>query len=642
MTELPTQLFGITLPPAPAALQPVITPDLSQFYRPDEYAINDLKAALKKMIEAEITDEDWASKLPVREAAAVAEADFAIPCHAYAKLQKMAPFAAAQALAEQFSTSPHKPPQVTSFTAHPQGFLNVSVSLPKLGEDILQQVEKLGDRYGQQNIGEAKVVVIDSSSPNIAKELTVGHLRPTVSGESLGRLYQAGGYTVIRDNHLGDWGTQFGKIIRAYELWKDEIPEFASDPNSLKGLQKLYQRINTEIDNQKAAADAKGKTDRRDQNVDSELEEAGRDWFRRLEAGDPEAEKMWHWVSEISIKELNTVYRELDSHFEYMIGESQMVGMTSEINQTLVNNGLAKPGKSGDSLVVEFPEETKIPAVLIRKSDGTSLYITRDIATLITRQAWFNPAVVIYPVGAEQALHFQQLFAIYRQLSGNESLKLVYIPLGTVKINGGKMSSRKGNIIELQTLIDTAKEVAGAKLADNLEKGRSSATSAETAEIIRQVAIGTTVYLDLKASRTRGINIQDLAQEVDFSGNTAAYLQYAAARANKIGKTAAEQNVKIDSELELPFTDSLAQLLVKKIGLYPLIVAEALDTNEPAVVSVYLFELASLFNRFYHDLLVLKESDEQLRNERLRLTAAVAQVIRNGLQILMIEVPEKM
>lgn len=507
-------------------------------------------------------------------------------------------------------------------------YLNVRLDAERVGTSIVRDIEANGSKYGELNIGDGATVVLDTSSPNIAKEMTVAHLRSTVIGESLARLYQNCGYRVIRDNHLGDWGTQFGILGRAYELWGNEVPELQDDP--IKGLLKLYVRMNQAIEEESGGDDG-----------ESDLKQQGLEWFRRLENGDPAARELWQWALNISLVEANRLYERLGSNFEYILGESQYVGMLPSVLSAMERSGLAGRDDKGRT-VIDLTDE-KLGQLPIQKSDGTSLYATRDLATLAARTAWFNPDRIIYVVGGEQQHYFRQVFKVfekYSKMTGEQPPETEHVYFGMVKLPEGKMSTRKGNIIFLEEVIDEAVSRARKIVAEHAASDNLEFTDDEIDEIAEKVGVGAVIYSELRQGRTRNIDF-DWDEVLSFSGNSGPYIQYTNARINALFRRL-EPDYQVDFDKPLTLAGEMESGLALKLGEFPDAIRSAAEKNEPSLIAEYLYELSSVFNSFYKNHPVLNAESKDVKDTRLRLSDATATVLRRGMHLLGLPIPEKM
>lgn len=615
--------FGIVVPALPKSDIPIVSPDLKSFPNPLDYPWAATEHRLQEQASA-IGEQAGGIELPVVEAPSNVDADFAIACHKLAKPLRKAPGVIASELAAQYNTNPSIP-YVVKAEATQSGYLNFELDIQPFGNAVLHSIEHAKEQYGQENIGEGKTVMTDASSPNVAKYMSVGHLRSTVIGESLARIYKAGGYQVIRDNHLGDWGTQFGMLGRAKELWGKEIDQELPTADPVQKLYRLYVKMHEEIEQQKAA-----------NNGDSTLEQEGREWFKRLENSDPEALALLHETTGQSIQEFRRVYDLLGSKYEYFLGESFYVPMIPDLLRTLQQKDIVHPDDRG-GLSVDFPEESKLNRLMVQKSDGTSLYSTRDLAALVARTAWFHPDKILYVVGGDQKEYFKQVFATFDKLAQGEGPKPEHVSFGLITLPEGKMSTRRGRVIFLEDVLSESIARARAKITET----NRDLSPVEVEKIAQQVGVGAVIYMDLGQSRERNIKF-DWDQALSFDGNSAPYIQYAHARGKSILKKAADEHIRPNTKQEAVFTLPIEVDLVKHLSKFSSVIAEAIKTNEPSTIAAYTYKTAELFSKFYRDANILREQDTITRNTRLRLAEATTQVIANGLNLLGIAAPEKM
>lgn len=615
-------MFGINIPMLPDSQLPIHRPDLLKLKNPEDYAWVAIVRDVQKFA-TNLRKEKGVSELRVVEPPAEAHADLAVACFPLAKVEKKAPTLIAENLATELNDQ-NKNPFIKKVRAD-KGYLNFELNHDTLGNAVLNDVEQQGKEYGVQNLGQGATIVIDSSGPNVAKFMSVGHLRSTVIGESLSRIYRAAGYTVIRDNHLGDWGTQFGMLGHAYDLWANEIPAIRDGTDPVKGLYELYVKIHEEVESEKKA----------NPDGESSLEKAGRAWFSKLENGDPEALKMLKWATTQSLAEFKKVYKLLGAEFEYMLGESFYVGMLPEVIESLVEKGIAE--KDDKSATIVNLEDKKLHRLVIQKSDGASLYSTRDLATLAARTTWFAPEKILYVVGGDQADYFKQVFETFKKWSQGKGPNVDHVGFGMISLPEGKMSTRKGRVIFLEDVLSEVITRARRKI-DEADRGL---TEKEKENVARQIGVGAVIYFDLGQGRERNIKF-DWDQALSLEGNSAPYIQYSHARARSVLRKAQNAGINVNYNQEATFTEPAEQMLVKHLSKFPDAIRKALDTNQPSAVAEYTFQAANLFSQLYQENALLVEKDPKKRNTRLRLTSAAAQVISNGLQLLGIEVPFKM
>lgn len=500
-------------------------------------------------------------------------------------------------------------------------FVNIETHKEKLYRDVLSQILEMGERYGENDINAGRIVVIDYSAPNIAKPIGVGHLRSTIIGQALANIYYKTGYSVIKDNHLGDWGTQFGSLIYAYQEWGDEN-KIAKNP--IGELKDLYVRFHKFVEEH------------------PEVKDSARELFVRLEKKDPELIALWKRFRDLSLQDFERVYKRLGVLFDINIGESYF----TESANKLVDECLEKLSKDichkddvSDAVIVEQMED--IPSFLLRKQDGTSLYLSRDLATLNFRIKTFHPHAILYVVGDEQNLNFRQLFALAQRMGYLENMEAKHINFGMVLRDGKKMSTREGTLIELEELMSQSVN----KSREILLQKNPEANPQELDKVSEIVGIGAIVYNDLRQSRIKNISF-DWKRMLDLEGGSAVYLQYSCVRINSILRKLVEiygetEIDKLDKN-EISFEHQSEFVLAKKLMLFPEIIVKAQKTDSPHHIAVHLEELASLFNSFYDEISIIKTEDLKLRASRTALCQSVALVIKTGLSLLGIKVPEKM
>lgn len=648
----PDKYGGIEIPRMPVPLVPIREPDLANIKRPQDYALASAKASIRARVElaAGSLNLQSADIPPVGLAPAKVEGDLAFSSHSFARQVGRSPGEIAEQLAARINDG------VTDHRALAvNGFVNFNLDRDNFAARVLSEVEDTGDKYGHQNIGEGQTVVIDYSSPNTAKPMNVAHLRSTAIGWSLALIYEATGHRVITDNHIGDWGTQFGILGLAYEKWGDEIPELRDNTDPIKGLFALYVRINNEIDRQKEPERAplqaeldliSDKKSRRARElkqqinkIEAPLELEGKAWFRKLEEGDGDARKLLDWALQISSVELDKVYDLLGSKFNYVLGESEYVSMIPSLLEELKRRGLTSENSGEVAVNLQDKGLEDLP---IRTPDGRSLYSTRDIGALTARDVWFNPAEVVYVVGEEQGGYFGQVFAAFDKLTDGKHPMLTHVGFGEVKLPRGRMSTRRGNVVFLQDVLDESINRA----RERIDSVGTISDDAQKARVARQIGVGAVVFSEVGGSRKRNITY-DVDQALDLSKQSAPSVQYAYARTRAILERAANEGVSIDNQA---LSENVAQdrefALIKQISAYPDAVSEALAAKEPSIVAQSILEIAAALNHLHQNDRIFSSAnvsvDDDTRNTRLRLIRAGGQVIKNGLGLLGIEAPEKM
>ena len=526
--------------------------------------------------------------------------DIAFPAFSLAKTERKAPQIIAADIAEKIDTAHFDKVVATG------PYVNFFLSKAEISGQVIKEVIKDGADYGQQNEGNNQNITIDLSSPNIAKPFSVGHLRSTVIGDALSNIFRKIGYNTIKINHLGDWGKQFGLLMVAYKKWGSQE---AVEANPIDELLKLYVRINAKIEN------------------DPSLDEEGRLWFKKLEDGDPEATELWQWFRDESLTEFNRIYELLGVEFDSLNGEAFYNDKMDEGIQILEDKGLLQESKGAS--IVDL-EDFNLPPAMIKKSDGATLYITRDIATAIYRARTYNFVKNVYVVGQEQANHFRQLKAVLKKMGFDWSDDMIHVDFGLVTKNRQKLSTRKGNIILLEpTLLEAISRAKSQIEAKNPDLEDKEA-------VARAVGVGAVKFYDLKTDRRNGYDF-DLEAMVSFEGETGPYIQYAYARIQSILRKA---NFQPDAEATYSLNDPESWEIIKLLQDFGRVVKRAADNYEPSLIAKYAISLAQAFNKYYAHTRILDESPE--RDSRLALSYSTAVVLKEALRLLGVEAPEKM
>lgn len=526
--------------------------------------------------------------------------DIAFPAFSLAKVERKAPQAIATEIAEKIDQSAFEKVVATG------PYVNFFLDKSKISDHVIKSVITAGADYGQQDEGHGQNVTIDLSSPNIAKPFSVGHLRSTVIGDALSNLYRKMGYNTIKINHLGDWGKQFGLLMVAYKKWGSKE---AVEANPIDELLKLYVRINAEIEQ------------------DPELDEEGRKWFKKLEDGDPEATELWQWFRDESLVEFNRIYKLLDVEFDSLNGEAFYNDKMDEGVQILEDKGLLKESKGAS--IVDL-DDISLPPAMIKKSDGATLYITRDIATAMYRARTYNFVKNIYAVGQEQSNHFRQLKAVLKKMGFDWSDDMVHVDFGLVTKNRQKLSTRKGNIILLEPTLQEAISRAKAQI----EEKNPELENKE--EVAHAVGVGAVKFYDLKTDRRNGYDF-DLEAMVSFEGETGPYVQYAYARIQSILRKA---NFTPSADATYSLNDPESWEIIKLLQDFSRIVKRAAENYDPSLIAKYAISLAQAFNKYYAHTRILDESPE--RESRLALSYSTAVVLKEALRLLGVQAPEKM
>ena len=504
-------------------------------------------------------------------------------------------------------------------------FVNIGVAPTRYAQAVIAEVLEQAEKYGHNDVGYGETLIVEFSSPNIARKMHVGHLRTTIIGNAIRNILQALGYHVIADNHLGDWGTNFGTLLAAHQIW-GWPPEMESDP--IEALVQIYARFNTAANGDKDKGIA----------PNPELQDLARDWFRRLEQGDPDARAIWKQLIDITLQEFARTYERLDVKFDVQHGESFYEPLLATVIQEALDKGVAKVEPDG-AISVSFDE--KMPSFLLRKRDGATLYQTRDVATGIYRWREYTPHRNIYVVGQEQKLHFQQVFETLRRLGYKEIAdRSTHISFGPVtNAEGNRFSMRKGNSIFLDEVLDEGLTRAQAVIASKIAEGKTELSPAEQAEVSQIVGIGAIIYNDLYQDPERGIRF-DWDKMLAFDGNSAPYIQYTYARCRSILRKAGTTDLTAADYSLLVAPEE--QAVVKQLARYPQVVRRAGLEYAPAVVAESVYSIAREFARFYHEQPVLEAPTPKLMLARLGLVEAVSQVLKNGLGLLGIKAPERM
>lgn len=529
--------------------------------------------------------------------------DFAFPCFKLAKTMRKAPNLIAEGIASSMADSP-----IFEKVENKGGYVNFFLDKKALTKATLDEVIDKADGYGGSDIGKGKKVIVEYSSPNIAKPFHIGHIRSTVIGNSIYKIYDFLGYDTVRINHLGDYGTQFGKMIVAYRKWgkKEEV-----EKEPIKTLLGLYVKFHEEAESH------------------PELEDEARHVFKKLEDGEEEEVQLWKWFREESLKEFNRVYDMLGITFDSYAGESFYSDKMDRITDMMAEKGLLK--KSDGAEIVDLSEYGMSPA-LIRKKDGSTLYITRDIAAAVYRKEHYNFDKNIYVVAAQQNLHFQQWFKIIELMGFDWANQCVHINFGLVSLDDGTMSTRKGKVVFLEDVLNRAVE----KTAEIIKEKNVAKDDLE--KVAKQVGIGAVVFNELSNNRIKDY-VFSWDKVLNFEGETGPYVQYTHARACSVLRNA---GVELTKDVDFSYiSGESAYELTKLILRFPQIVQDAADKYEPSVVTRHIVDIAQKFNKFYHDEHILVENKEE-QKAKLLLVEAARQTLLNGLRLLGMEAPEKM
>lgn len=526
--------------------------------------------------------------------------DVAFPAFSLAKVYRKAPQQIAADLAEKIDSANFEKIEVVG------PYLNFFMNKELISKKVLQTVVKEKEHYGDSNIGNQGTVPIDMSSPNIAKPISMGHLRSTVIGNSIGFIMEKIGYQPIRINHLGDWGTQFGKLIVAYKKWGTEEAVKAEPINELLRLYVQFHEV---------------------AETEPELNEEARAWFKRLEEGDKEAIQLWQWFRDESMKEFNKIYDLLEVRFDSLNGEAFYNDKMDEIVKLLEEKHLLNEDKGAE--IVDLSAYDLNPA-LIKKSDGATLYITRDLAAALYRKRTYDFKQSLYVVGNEQSYHFKQLKAVLKEMGFDWSDDMHHIPFGLITQGGKKLSTRKGKIVLLEEVLNEAIQSAKEQISEkNPDLENKDA-------VAKQVGVGAVIFHDLKNDRLNTFDF-NLEEVVRFEGETGPYVQYTHARAVSL----LEKAGFVPSETaDYALNDDTSWEVVKLVQKYPETVLSAGEKYEPSVIAKHAIKLAQAFNKYYAHTKILA-NDEQ-KEARLALVYAVTVLLKEDLRLLGLHAPDKM
>ncbi len=526
--------------------------------------------------------------------------DVAFPTFALAKIFRKAPQQIAADIAEKIDSTDFEKIEVVG------PYLNFFMNKTVISQAVLKEVVANGNHFGDSNIGNENNVTIDMSSPNIAKPISMGHLRSTVIGNSISLILAKIGYQPVKINHLGDWGTQFGKLIVAYKKWGSaEAVKAAPITELLRLYVEFHERAETE----------------------PVLNDEARAWFKKLEEDDAEALELWQWFRDESLKEFNNIYDMLGITFDSFNGEAFYNDKMAEVVTMLEEKHLLKEDQGAE--IVDLEAYNLNPA-LIKKSDGATLYITRDLAAAIYRKRTYNFEKSLYVVGNEQTVHFKQLKAVLKEMGFDWSDNMEHIKFGLITKDGKKLSTRKGKIVLLEEVLNEAKDSA---LQQIVEKNPDLPNKEEVAH---QVGVGAVIFHDLKNDRLNNFDF-DLKEVVRFEGETGPYVQYTHARAMTILEKA---NFKPDAKVSYQLNDADSWEIIKLLQTYPETVTQAADQYEPSVIAKHAIKLAQAFNKYYAHTKVLVE--DQGKEARLALVYAVTVILKEDLRLLGVEAPNKM
>ena len=561
---------------------------------------NELAIILGKAIEEEDTNEVLSAiEIPPNKEMG----DFAFACFKLAKKLRNAP----QKIAVEIKSKIEKPDFIKDIKVE-GAYINFYIESTVLAKKVIDEVLEKGESYGETNIGKGRNVVIDYSSPNIAKPFHVGHLRSTAIGNALYNIYNAIGYKSVGVNHLGDWGTQFGKLIVAYKKWGEKE---AVEREGIQELNRIYVKFHEEAEK------------------DEKMNDEARAWLVKMQDGDEEALELWRWFKDISMIEFERIYEKLGIKFDYNTGESFYSDKMDAVVEELREKELLT--ESNGAMIVDLEEEN-MPPCLILRSDGGTLYPTRDMATAFYRKREFDFAKGLYVTACDQKLHFAQFFEVLKKMGYEWANDLEHIPFGLVSLEEGKLSTRKGNVVLMEDLLNEAVQ----KIEDIIEN--INPTLENKKEIAKQVGIGAIIFNDLYNSRIKDVAFS-WERMLNFEGETGPYVQYAHARACSILNRVEDiEYDKVDYKL---LDDQSSAEIVKLIYAYPEKIVEAANKYEPFLITRHLVHLARAFNKFYAENRIL-DSEKELKVARLAIVMSVKTILASGLKMLGINAPEKM
>lgn len=553
---------------------------------------------LSSIIELPIEDIEKLIEIPPKSEMG----DFAFPCFQLAKTFRKAPNAIAEELKDKFDKSNFE--KVESLGPYLNFFLDKSI----LSKNVIEKILEEKDKYGASNEGKGRKTLIEYSSPNIAKPFHVGHLFSTAVGNALYKIFTFEGYDCERLNHLGDWGTQFGKLIAAYKRWVDEE---ALEKEPIKELLRIYVKFHDEAEK------------------DPALEEEGRLHFKRLEDGEEEEVKLWKRFRELSLKEFKKVYDVLNVEFDSYAGESFYGDKMDAVVEEIDEKGLLVESNGAKVVMLD---DYNMPPCIIKKSDGATIYATRDLATAIYRKKTYDFYKSIYVVGLEQTLHFKQVFTTLKLMGNDWADDCSHIGFGLVRFTDRKLSTRRGEVIFLEDLLKQSID----KTLKVINEKNSELENKE--EIAKKIGIGAVIFTYLKNNRERDI-VFSWDEMLSFDGETGPYVQYSYARGKSILRKAGE----IQGEVDYSKLNTKEEFeLVKELEGFNKSILQAIDKLEPSIVTRYVIEVAKAFNKFYNHNSILNAEDEETKKARIKLVESTCQVIKNALNLLGIEAVEKM
>lgn len=532
--------------------------------------------------------------------------DYALPCFKFAKVLRKSPAVIAEELKSTMSDKIDMSDKVIREISAVNGYLNFKIDKGAFVEETINEILNEKKAYGSSKIGEGKTICIDYSSINIAKPFHIGHLSTTVLGGALYRIFNYLGYNVVGINHLGDYGTQFGKLISAYKRWGDKA---TIEKGGIRALNELYVKFHREAEEH------------------PEYDDEARAYFKKIEDGDEECLALFRWFKELTLKDVQKIYDMLDIHFDSYAGESFYSDKMQPIVDELREKGLLVESRGAQ--VVDL-EEYGMPPCIILKSDGTSLYATRDMAAAVYRKKTYNFDKCLYVVAYQQNLHFKQFFKVLELMGKDWAKDLVHVAYGMVSLEEGVMSTRKGNVVFLEDVINKCIEKAYAILDEknpDLENKQ---------DVAQKVGVGAVIFGALYNSKIKDI-VFSYEKVLNFDGETSVYVQYTCARANSVLQ---KGGIVTDYEITNLTTEEIE--LVKVLATFPEVVQTAADKYEPSCIARFAVDASQKFNKFYFNCKILAAEDEKTKKFRLALTNATLQTLKNAFNLLGIGIPDKM
>lgn len=529
--------------------------------------------------------------------------DHAFPCFKLAKVYRKAPNMIASEISEKITKN-----EYFDKIEAVSGYVNFTNSTEIFAKSVVTEVLETKEKYGSSTMGNGKKIIVEFSSTNIAKPFHMGHIRSTMIGNSLYKIHKFLGYDTVAINHLGDYGTQFGKLIVAYKLWGDKE---TIEKNPIPELLKLYVRFHEEAEK------------------DEKMDQEARDWFKKLENNDKEAYELWKWFKDVSLVEFNRVYDLLGVKFDSYAGESFYSDKMPAVLEELREKKILTKSKGAE--IVDL-EEYGMPPALVTKSDGSSLYITRDIAAAIYRKKHYDFDKNIYVVGSQQKLHFKQWFKIIELMGYDWYKDCIHVDFGMVALEEGSLSTRKGRVVFLEEVLNKAID----KTLEIIEEKNPNLENKK--EVAKYIGVGAVVFQELSNNRIKDYTFS-LEKTLSFEGETGPYVQYTYARSCSVLRKLGEIDMsKVDFSV---LTDDVSIEVIRLLGKFPYVIKDAAKKYEPSLITRYITELAHEFNRFYHDNPILVE-DEKVKNSRASLVKAVSQTLKNGLELIGLHAVERM